>query len=63
MTYPRFYYVHPESACAFVDTRGPEVVLNGGDGMCSEVNRDEYLRACEAWEISPEPALPFENLL
>ncbi len=50
----RFYYVHPESGCAFSSEVPPEVVLASGDGLCMEVDRHEYLKSCIEWGIEPD---------
>lgn len=59
-----FYYIHPESCSALITQDPPEVVMK--DPCVIEVDREQYLRACEEWKIKPEPdplGAMFEDLL
>ncbi len=59
----RYFYVHPESGSAFVDTRGPEIVC-AGEPLCEHVDYEIYVHWCREWEIKPEPEIDdFKDVL
>lgn len=51
------YFIHPESDCCFFTEDGTHP---GTDGLVEEVDREQYVKACEEWgqPLPPEDSLP-----
>lgn len=51
-----YYYVHGESGSAFLSDEPPAILMASGDGqICDLTDRIGYERACQEFDLIPEP--------